>query len=397
MQRSLSMVTMLLGCTAKSEWTLYELDDGDPIPSEDTGEPDEGYVACAGVPESVPVDGDGDGTPDTCVANAVDEKPVTDGTIEEVFVRDEGTHVRIPSDGTVRVHTTDAVLTDPSGLTERYTSWDDGILYDTDGYDWIASFIGEDMIGEFQECAPWCSFSQMAVEHNDPDAATLDVCDEYSHTEISKAHEEVCFSVYYDTIEPPGPPGATCSSGAGTFRLAPRTFQDIDGDGDYIVMWRPLQETGGGSITGNAIVTRMKVLDDHRSNLYVINKDKQFVFGPGDQLVDSAVGTRLRAGRNTTFTGSVLGTAPLCRRTSGAPMQSTWRSNRLVPARPRPRRQSAPRQHRRFPRATRSQSATRGVPTTRSRRSRLARTSRAPRRTSAWSSTGPSGTTSWFP
>ena len=309
MLRIFWLLTTVLGCS-KNEYNLYDLDDGDTII--DTGDTAViGYVVCEGMPESVAVDVDLDGDLDACIAESNHSVEVDEGTIERIIVRGDGTNTRDPLDYTVRVHARDAALSSPGGFVERYTAYDDGVHLDWYDFDWLTEYV-DASISDFEDCAPYCSFSMVAVEHDDPLVAMLGYCDEYSNASTTKAQEEVCFHVYFDSTEPPSPPSASCSAGTGTFRLVPRKYQDRDGDGDYIVMWRALQESGRGAMTGDAVITRARVLEDHGAPLYLIHKDQQYVFDTNDTLEDArSVGTRLRRGLRTTVSGgTVLGGAP---------------------------------------------------------------------------------------
>jgi hypothetical protein len=307
MSRILWLLSMVLGCN-KSTYTLYELDDGATIEDTgDSGEVDVGYVVCEGMPGSMAVDVEEDGDLDMCVAESEHSVDVDEGTIERIQVRSDGTKTHDPPDYTVRVHTRDAALSGPGGLVERYTAYDDGVNLDWYDFDWLTEYL-DDSISDFQGCAPYCSFSMVSVEHDDPLMAVLGYCDQYSNADVAKAQEAVCFYVYFDATEPPAPPSASCKAGSGTFRLVPWKYQDLDKDGDYIVMWRALQESGRGAMTGDAFITRAKVPEDHGAPLYVIHKDQEYVFDSDDTLQDArSVGTRLRRGLTTTLSGGTVG------------------------------------------------------------------------------------------
>ena len=183
------------------------------------------------------------------------------------------------------------------------------------GYDWFATYLGDDELDGFDDCEDHCEFYDSGTEIPDDYTASIDNCGIYDSSSDPADHDdlELCIAWDHTSEEPKPPPESRCTAGRGTFQLIPLRWQDWNGDGSRLVQWKPVMETGRGAMTSAANITKVKLHDDNGAPMRVIYKDQDYWFSEEDALegVNNRTSALLTSGVNKNFTRSQLPGSPI--------------------------------------------------------------------------------------
>lgn len=305
-----SLIALSLALTACDDKDT-EFSDGDGY-VDDTGLSGTPSSECHWQSANYPFDLDGDGDFETCSTRNADVT-IIDMTGTEMWsvdiygydnsvVPDSGFDSRVwalvvTDDGVWKAYPYDQIYPDDVHPTE--------VLSAIAPYHWYSYFNSLYGIDNLNVCAEGCSYYTFGTEIDDALAAAGDTCSNYDDDDASTSHDDMEVCAYLDYLpEPPTPPpAASCTAGHGRFGLVALHWQDLDGDGLYAGMLKPLQETGRGAMTADAIVSKIKLVDAHGATVRAVRDGSTFSFDDSDALVTTARGSTLLSDRRTTSFG----------------------------------------------------------------------------------------------
>ncbi|MCK6505858.1 hypothetical protein L6R53_21135 [Myxococcota bacterium] len=101
-----------------------------------------------------------------------------------------------------------------------------------------------------------------------------------------------------------------CAAGSGSFTLFPLGMHDRDGDGSATVMMLPVMTEGTGTMTMNAWVTSLTVVDDEGYDLRIVDPGFDLVQGSDDLVAGLSSHSTLVTGTHSFSSGEHSGFAP---------------------------------------------------------------------------------------